>query len=121
MNKTTLLIGLATGYVLGTRDGRERYEQIKTKANGLWNDPRVQEKASMAQDLAKEKAPQVQAKVSQAAHKATDKAKSKSKSDGKTSDPHESPEVPPMRSSTETAEPALSTQGPRPTPGDVHG
>lgn len=27
--KTTLLIGLGIGYVLGSRAGRERYEQIK--------------------------------------------------------------------------------------------
>lgn len=30
--KVGLVIGLAAGYVLGTRAGRERYEQIKAQA-----------------------------------------------------------------------------------------
>ena len=68
--KAALVIGLATGYVLGTRDGRERYEQIKTQANRLMNDPRVQEKASQATDLAKQKAPVLKDKVAGATHKA---------------------------------------------------
>jgi hypothetical protein len=53
--KVTLLVGGAIGYVLGTRAGRERYEQIKSQAQSLWQNPKVQEKASQAQDLAKEK------------------------------------------------------------------
>jgi hypothetical protein len=31
-----LLIGLAIGYVLGARAGRERYEQIKRAATAAW-------------------------------------------------------------------------------------
>lgn len=77
MGKATLVVGLAAGYVLGTRDGRERYEQIKTQATRFVQDPRVQRKASQAQDLAKEKAPQASAKIADAAHKAGDKAASK--------------------------------------------
>ena len=30
--KTGILIGVGIGYVLGTRAGRERYEQIRTQA-----------------------------------------------------------------------------------------
>jgi hypothetical protein len=67
--KAALLVGLAAGYVLGTRDGRERYEQIKTQANKLMNDPRVQEKASQATDLAKDKAPVLKDKVAGVAHR----------------------------------------------------
>jgi hypothetical protein len=55
--KITLLVGGAVGYVLGTRAGRERYEQIKSQAQGIWNNPKVQEKAGAATDFAKEKAP----------------------------------------------------------------
>ena len=58
--KTTFLVGLGVGYVLGTRSGRERYEQIAGRAQQMWRDPRVQEKAGQAQQLAKEKAGQAQ-------------------------------------------------------------
>ena len=61
--KAALLVGLATGYVLGTRDGRERYLQIKTQANRIVQDPRVQEKATQAADLAKAKVPVLKSKV----------------------------------------------------------
>ena len=54
--KITLLVGGAVGYVLGTRAGRERYEQIKNQAQAVWTNPKVQEKATAAQDFAKEKA-----------------------------------------------------------------
>ncbi len=65
--KIPLLVGGAVGYVLGTRAGRERYEQIKSQAQTLWNNPKVQEKAWAAQDFAKEKAPILKDKVADAA------------------------------------------------------
>ena len=55
MKKLMLLIAGGVGYVLGTRAGRERYEQIKKAATRVKQDPRVQEKASQAADLAKDK------------------------------------------------------------------
>jgi hypothetical protein len=73
MRKLSLLIAAAAGYVLGTRAGRERYEQIKKAATRVKEDPRVQEKAHQAADLAKEKAPVVKDKVASAASTATDK------------------------------------------------
>lgn len=73
--KAALVVGMAAGYVLGARDGRERYEQIKLQADRLWNDPKVQKNVAQAQDVVKEKAPVVQAKVSDAAQKATGKVK----------------------------------------------
>jgi hypothetical protein len=75
--KAALLVGLATGYVLGTRDGRARYQQIKTQANRFFSDPRVQQKTAQATDLAKEKAPLVKDKISDATGKATSKVTSK--------------------------------------------
>ena len=73
MKKLMLLAAAGVGYVLGTRAGRERYEQIKKAATRVKNDPRVQEKATQAADLAKEKAPVVKDKVVAAAGTAADK------------------------------------------------
>ena len=42
MKKLTLLAAAAAGYVLGSRAGRERYEQIKTQATRAWTNPKVQ-------------------------------------------------------------------------------
>jgi len=57
--KILLVVGLAAGYVLGARAGRERYEDIKRAARKLWNDPRVQHQVRNAGDFAKDKAPDV--------------------------------------------------------------
>ena len=57
--KILLLTGLAVGYVLGTRAGRERYEEIKSAANKLWADPRVQKPVKQAEEFVKDKAPEV--------------------------------------------------------------
>ena len=67
MRKLMLLVAFAAGYVLGARAGRARYEQIKSAATRVRNDPRVQEKAHQAVDLAKEQAPVVAEKVTSAA------------------------------------------------------
>lgn len=53
--KILLLVGFGVGYVLGTRDGRERYEQIKAQAKKMWTDPRVQKAADQAGDFVKDK------------------------------------------------------------------
>jgi hypothetical protein len=80
--KAALIIGLATGYVLGTRDGRARYQQIKTQANRIISDPRVQQKANQATDLAKAKAPLVKDKLADVTDKATSKVSSSSVGSG---------------------------------------
>jgi hypothetical protein len=51
--KVGLVIGLAAGYVLGTRAGRERYEQIKHQALKVWNLDPVQQQVAKAKDYAK--------------------------------------------------------------------
>jgi hypothetical protein len=71
--KMTLLVGGAVGYVLGTRAGRQRYEQMKSQAKSLWRNPKVQAKATQAQDYAREKAPVVKEKAAEAAAAAKDK------------------------------------------------
>lgn len=74
--KITLLVGGAVGYVLGTRAGRQRYEQIKAQARSVWASPKVQEKATQAQEYAREKAPVVKEKAAGAAAAAKDKVSS---------------------------------------------
>ncbi len=73
MKKLTILISGAIGYVLGSRAGRERYEQIKSMATKVKENPTVQEKAQQAADVAKEKAPVVKDKVAGAADSAVSK------------------------------------------------
>ena len=72
--KILLVTGVAIGYVLGTRAGRERYEQIKESAGKLWNDPRVQKNVHQAEDFVKDKAPEVAEKVTDGAKKVASKA-----------------------------------------------
>ena len=81
MKKLLLLAVAGVGYVLGSRAGRERYEQIMGTVNKVKNDPRVQEKTQQAVDIAKDKAPVVQEKLAGAAGAATSKVKSASSSD----------------------------------------
>lgn len=50
--KLGLIVGLGVGYVLGARDGRQRYEKIKAQVRHLWRSPAVQEKVEAAGDLA---------------------------------------------------------------------
>ncbi|HEY1531770.1 MAG TPA: YtxH domain-containing protein [Galbitalea sp.] len=57
--KILLVVGLGVGYVLGSRAGRERYDQIVAKANQFWNDPRVKTQVNNAQEFVKDKAPDV--------------------------------------------------------------
>ncbi|PJJ56594.1 hypothetical protein CLV56_0803 [Mumia flava] len=61
--KLSFLVGLGAGYVLGARAGRERYEQMAEKAQGIWRDPRVREKADAAGTIVTEKAGEAGAKV----------------------------------------------------------
>ncbi|MFJ7203197.1 YtxH domain-containing protein [Streptomyces sp. NPDC098789] len=46
--KVTFVAGLALGYVLGTRAGRERYEQLKKSARELAQNPAVRNAAETA-------------------------------------------------------------------------
>ena len=73
MKKLTVLLSGATGYVLGSRAGRERYEQIKGLAVKVKDNPTVQEKAAQAADVAKTQAPVVKDKLAGAAETARHK------------------------------------------------
>ena len=74
--KLLILAGAAVGYVLGTRAGRQRYEEIKGRANAWWQDPKVQQRVSEAEQAVRAKAPHVQERLTEAAGRATEKVKS---------------------------------------------
>jgi hypothetical protein len=63
VKKLTLLVVAGAGYVLGSRAGRERYEQIKTQATKTWNNPKVQEAADAVQTQAKQAAGDVKTRA----------------------------------------------------------
>jgi len=54
--KIGLVVGLGVGYVLGTRAGRERYEQIKTQWLKVWHLDPVQEQVDKVKGFVGEKA-----------------------------------------------------------------
>jgi len=67
--KILFVFGLAVGYVLGTRAGRERYEQIRAGAEKVWHDPRVQKQVATVEEFVKDKAPDLAEKATTAARK----------------------------------------------------
>src|SRR5690606_32645408 len=75
--KILFVAGLGLGYVLGTRAGREKYEQLKEQALKVWNDPRVQKQVDAVEDFVKDKAPEVADFVTDNAKKVADKVSSK--------------------------------------------
>lgn len=52
--KATFIVGFATGYVLGARAGRARYEQIRQAFQSFMANPTVQSTASSLQHQAGE-------------------------------------------------------------------
>jgi len=81
MAKVKMLVAFGAGYVLGARAGRGRYDQIVSKAQDVWGDPRVQRKAAQAQGVVQEKASQagevIADKAGQAASQAGSAVKDK--------------------------------------------
>lgn len=54
--KIGLVVGIGVGYVLGTRAGRERYEQIKTQWLKVWNLDPVQDQVDKVKGYVGDKA-----------------------------------------------------------------
>ncbi|WP_025156184.1 hypothetical protein [Leifsonia aquatica] len=53
--KILFVTGAAVGYVLGTRAGRKRYEQMKSAATKVWESPGVQKQVHAVEDFIAEK------------------------------------------------------------------
>lgn len=64
--KIAFVLGAAVGYVLGTRAGRERYEQIKRGAQTVWNTEPVQKGVGVVKGAIDERADEVKAFVRRA-------------------------------------------------------
>jgi len=73
------VVGLGVGYVLGTRAGREKYDELVAKVQKVWNDPRVQKQATNVGEFVKEKAPDVAEFVTTNVKKATSRTSSAAK------------------------------------------
>ena len=72
MGKLSLGLGLAVGYVLGARAGKEKYEQIKQAASGVMARPEVQQAVGQAVEQARAVAPaQLQGTIDKLAASAT--------------------------------------------------
>ena len=71
MGKLTFIAGLAAGYVLGARAGRQRYEQIARTSGKVWNSGPVQKQVYNAKEVARTKAAPVVADMVADAARAT--------------------------------------------------
>ena len=63
-------IGVAAGYVLGSRSGRAAYDQLKARSAELWRSKPVQDKVAAATETLKDKAPEVSEQLGEAARRA---------------------------------------------------
>lgn len=68
--KIAFVLGAAVGYVLGTRAGRERYEQIKAGAQKVWETEPVQKGVGVVRGALDERADDVKAFVRRASSEA---------------------------------------------------
>jgi hypothetical protein len=75
--KILFLVGLAVGYVLGTKAGRERYEQIRSRAKGVWESEPVQRQVDRAGDFVRDRAPEVAGQVEKQLRKINEQVKAK--------------------------------------------
>lgn len=75
MKKIVLLLAVGIGYVLGTKAGRERYEQLRAGFLKVKESPTVQSTAHQAADVAREKAPVVKDKIVEVAGAAAEKVR----------------------------------------------
>jgi hypothetical protein len=98
--KILFVVGLGVGYVLGTRAGREKYDQMKSTALKLWNDPRVQKRVDDAGDFVKDKAPEVAEFLADGAKKVVSQVSGSKASTAK------APAKPATRTSTSKSTPA---------------
>ena len=83
-SKLALVVGIGVGYVLGTRAGRERFEELRGKAKELWQSDDVQHAVHSAQEkvtaVAKEQGAKVAGIAKEQGGKMAEAVKSQSSS-----------------------------------------
>jgi hypothetical protein len=67
--KILFITGVGVGYVLGTRAGRQKFDQMVTQAQRLWESPTVQEAAGVVQAQANRLYDQGKQMVNEQMHK----------------------------------------------------
>jgi hypothetical protein len=78
--KTGLLVGLGVGYVLGTKAGRERYDELKSSWDQFMGNPSVQSVVTKGKEVVETG----KDRGLKAVEKATDNVKDKLESDTST-------------------------------------
>ena len=68
--------GVAVGYVLGTRAGRGKFEELKAQAQRIVTDPDVRQKVADLPNQVRENLPKAQSAVSDAVKAASEKVQS---------------------------------------------
>lgn len=105
MNKLLIAAAGVAGYVLGTKAGRERYDQIRTQSQKVWNSPTVQSGVDHAADAAKSAAGAAGSAAADAATSAASAAGSKVVDAVKS---HRSDDASSDRVSTDPADPSFA-------------
>lgn len=77
-NKIVFGTGIAIGFLLGSRSGRQTYDKLMAKTDELWHNPKVQDTVSHTTNTVKEKAPG----ISSRAEKTFKKVQSKTSGNG---------------------------------------
>ncbi len=71
--KFLFVIGLGAGYVLGSKAGRQRYEQIASAADKVWNSSAVKKPRAQVTEYIETQAPKVAGKAAESATRAINK------------------------------------------------
>ncbi|WP_051299615.1 YtxH domain-containing protein [Arthrobacter castelli] len=68
-NKIVFGTGIAIGFLLGSRSGRQTYDKLMAKTDQLWHNPKVQDTVSSTTGTVKEKAPGISNRAEEAVKK----------------------------------------------------
>lgn len=109
--KIAFVLGAAVGYVLGTRAGRERYEQIKRGAQNVWNTEPVQRGVGAVRGAAQGKVDELKASVVRAGKEAFAAFTQVSDDGAKRSRPADAAQPATPKSGTQSTPPVTASTG----------